>query len=201
MVPSANFTGFPAGKLWSRACLIGVILLAGCRPQAPDRPGKPAAAARSLQFTARGAFALAEKDARAWNSAALLAEIISGEDISENGASNYWEFRFVDPGMAKEYVVVVEDRQVKESAEGGLSTPVVPLPANWMDSRPAYRKSVAAFFAHHPDPAGFQPDWLICDSRNSSTPHWTLLFSQPKHLPVGSMIHAASGDYLGELSR
>jgi len=192
----------PRNKLWLWVWLFLACVPVACRQPAAQSPAQPALpSAPGSQLTARGAYSLAEKPAQAWNASALLAEILSGDDINERGASDYWEFHFVDPEMQKKFVVVVQAERVKQAQEGRLAGSITPLPADWMDSKPAYQKSVAAFFAHHQDPASFQPGWLSCDSRNFSTPHWTMLFSQPKHLPVGSMIDAASGDYLGEINR
>ena len=184
------------------AWLLLLLLPAACQPKPPAPPARAAAApAPAGQLTARGALALAEKEAQTWNPGALLAEILSGDDIGESGTSDYWEFHFVDPGMQNKLVVVVQAGGVKPAQGGRLAAPVPALPGDWLDSKAAYQKSVAAFFAHHPDPQTFQPAWLTCDSRYSPTPHWTMLFTQPRHLPVGAMIDAKSGAFLGELSR
>jgi len=199
---AAKKSMIPSRKPWGGAWLFLVLGLVACEQKPTVSPAKAAPAPeRAGPLTARGAFAQAEKEAQTWNSGALPAEILSGEDIGESGASDYWEFHFVEPGMQKKFVVVVQAGRVKQAQEGRLAAPVPALPEDWMDSQPAFQKSVAAFFAHHPDPQSFQPGWLVCDSRNSPTPHWVMLFSEPQHLPVGSMIGAKSGDYLGEISR
>lgn len=179
--------------------LAAAISLWACREKPSAPTPNPSAATRPGALSARSAFALAEAKARLWNNGARLTGILSGQDIDHSGLSSYWEFRFVNPPQSRKYVVVVDKGKVKSEAEAGLSGPVLLLPPDWMDSAEAYQKSAAAFISRHPDHAGYERGWLMCSTAETAPAYWIMLFRQPQHLPVGSMVDARTGDYLGEL--
>lgn len=186
-------------RLWLG--IIAGLLLGSCRDQAPAA-GHPAAKPGTPGWlSARAAFALADAKARTWNPGALLVGIMSGRDIGPAGASSYWEFRFTDPALRRKYVVVVEKGKVKDFKEADQIEKPAPLPRDWMDSAEAYQKSAAAFVSHHSDHAAFARAWLVCSGEDSVPAHWTMLFQQLQHLPVGSMVDARTGEYLGEFQR
>ncbi|OGP57299.1 MAG: hypothetical protein A2V67_01235 [Deltaproteobacteria bacterium RBG_13_61_14] len=189
-------------KHWLWPGMLAGLLLCSCREKTPGAglpaPAKPAQPGR---LSARGAFALADPKARAWNAGALLVGIMSGRDISPSGASSYWEFRFTDPEASRKYVVVVEQGKVKDAEEALQVGKPAPLPADWIDSAEAYQKSAAEFVSRHSDHAAFERAWLVCSGQNSVPAHWAMLFQQTRHLPIGSMVDARTGDYLGELQR
>ncbi len=103
--------------------------------------------------TARDVYPTVESAAKNWASDAYLASIYG--DIRPDGQSDFWQFHFISPSLAKSQFWFVFGQTIISPGENDFYEPLPPVPDNWLDSDTvmsiAEENGGSEFRNNHPD--------------------------------------------------